>query len=112
VLANAEGSHVRPIFAVARGDLSAVFKFEKSWAVARVDSIVAPRARELDEVSGEVGDILTRRRQEEKLQQMLAEWRQQFPVKIHARRLDKASSWAQLTALPPAENPPGKPAVK
>jgi foldase protein PrsA len=112
VLANAEGSHVRPIFAVARGDLSAVIKFEKSWAVARVDSIVAPRARELDEVSGEVGDILTRRRQEEKLQQMLAEWRQQFPVKIHARRLDKASSWAQLTALPPAENPPGKPAVK
>ncbi len=112
VLANAEGSLVKPIFAVSRGDLSAVFKFDQSWSFARVDSIVAPRARELDEVTGEVGEILRRRHQEEKLQQMLAEWRQQFPVKIHARRLDKARSWAELTALPPAENPPGKPAAK
>ncbi len=112
VLANAEGSHVKPIFAVARGDLSAVFKFGRAWAVARVDSIVAPRARELDEVANEVGDFLNRRHQEEKLQQMLAEWRQQFPVKVHARRLDKARSWVQLTSLPPVENPTGKPVAK
>jgi parvulin-like peptidyl-prolyl isomerase len=112
VLANAVGSHVKPIFAVARGDLSAVFKFDRSWAVARVDSIGAPRARELDEVAGEVGEILKQRHQEEKMLQMLAEWRQQFPVKIHARRLDKARSWEQLTALPPVENQTGKPAVK
>lgn len=112
VLANAVGSHVKPIFSVARGDLSAVFKFDQSWAFARVDSIVAPRAREFEEVAGEVGEILNRRHQEEKLLQLLAEWRQQFPVKIHARRLDKARSWEQLTTLPPPENPTDKPAVK
>jgi hypothetical protein len=112
VLANAVGSHVKPIFSVARGELSAVFKFDRSWAFARVDSIVAPRARELDEVAVEVADILKRRHQEEKLLQMLAQWRQQFPVKIHARRLEKVRSWEQLTALPPAENPTGNPAAK
>jgi hypothetical protein len=112
VLANAVGSHVQPIFAVARGELSSVFKLDQSWAFARVDSIGAPRTRELDEVASEVSDILLQRHQEERLRKLLTEWRQQFPVKIHAGRLAKARSWLELTTPPPAGDPQGKPVAK
>jgi len=110
--ANAESPMIKPIFAVARGELSPVFKVDQSWVFARIDSVKAPRARELAEVAGEVGQVLSLRKQEEKLQQMLVEWRQQFPVKIHAGRLDKVRSWTQLTAPPPVENPLGTSVAK
>ncbi|MHB8079694.1 MAG: peptidylprolyl isomerase [Candidatus Krumholzibacteriia bacterium] len=110
--ANAESPLVKPIFAVTPGQLSPVFKFDQSWAVVRVDSVAAARPRELSEAASEVGQVLRVRHQEEKLQQLLAEWRKQFPVKIYDRRLDKARSWAELAALPPAANPLGKPMVR
>lgn len=110
--ANADSPLVKPIFAGAPGELLPVFKLDQAWVVARVDSVAAPRARELSEVAGEVGQVLRLRHQEEKLQGLLAEWRQQFPVKIYDRRLDKARSWAQLAALPPAESPLNKAPVK
>ncbi len=110
--ANMEGPMARPIFSTPRGELTPIFKYDQGWAFARIDSIAPPRARELAEVASQVGEVLRLRRQEEKLQSLLAEWRQQFPVKIHARRLDKARSWAELAALPPAENPLGKPVVR
>lgn len=112
VLANAEGSHVKPIFAVAPGELSTIFKLEQGWAFARVDSIGAPRARNLDEVASQVAELLRRRHQEERLQQLLTEWRKEFPVKIHAGRLAKARSWVELTTPPPAGNPQGTPVAK
>ncbi len=95
-----------------KGDVSQPFQIQNLWAIVRLDSVAAPRPRELNEVINEVGDRIKAQRAEEALQKLLAEWRTQFPVKVYPRRLMKCRSYPELAALPPENDPLRKPQVR
>jgi len=113
-VANNAASPLRdPVFALtAVGQLAGPVQLPQGWLVARLDSIAEPRQPELSEVATEIGQRIRMRRSEQKLQDLLAEWRTQFPVEIRERALAKARPLEELAALPQPDNPLRRPQVR
>lgn len=87
------------LFALAKpGDLSAPFSSHDRWCVVMLDNVTPGRQRPVDEVINEVGARVKRKRQDEALQALLAQWRNEYPVKINERVLDSLPSWEELQA--------------
>ncbi|MBK6898920.1 MAG: hypothetical protein IPH09_06510 [bacterium] len=63
-----------------------------------LDNVTPGRQRPVDEVINEVGARVKRKRQDEALQTLLAQWRNEYPVKINDRVLDSLPSWDELQA--------------
>lgn len=100
-----------PVFALAKaGDLTAPMRIDRNWIVARLDSIAPPRAVTLAEAANEVGQRILAQRREAKLQSLLAEWKQQYPVRIREKALARVRSHDELMTL--AAAPQGAPAAR
>ncbi|MDO9694063.1 MAG: peptidylprolyl isomerase [Candidatus Latescibacteria bacterium] len=87
------------LFALARpGEVSAPFQAHDLWCVVMLDNVTPGRSRPVEEVINEVGARVKRKRQDEALQTLLAQWRNEYPVKINDRVLDSLPSWEELQA--------------
>ncbi|MBK9302333.1 MAG: peptidyl-prolyl cis-trans isomerase [bacterium] len=93
----AESADRDQLFALAKpGDVSAPFPSHDRWCVVMLDNVTPGRQRPVDEVINEVGARVKRKRQDEALQALLAQWRNEYPVKINERVLDSLPSWEEL----------------
>ena len=72
-------------------------RIPQGWAVVRVDSVAAGRPKQLAEVTTEIGQRVRAERNERKLQELLAEWRQKWPVKVREKALLKTRSYEELS---------------
>ncbi len=98
------------LFSLAEtGQASAPFQSGANWAVVRLSRVEPERQAEKHEVMNELGQRIRQRREEAKLQQLLEEWRGQFPVKIHEKNLDKVRAYEELAT--PAAAPAAAPAA-
>ncbi len=76
--------------------LSEPFPVQDRWAVVRLKTIEPARQREMIEVKDDLADRIRSRRKEAKLNQLLSEWREQYPVVVHEDKLGKLKSWQEL----------------
>lgn len=91
------------LFALTRpGEVSAPFPSHDLWCLVMLDNVTPGRQKQLEEVINDVGARVKRKRQDEALQTLLAQWRNEYPIKINDRVLDSLPSWEQLQASKPA----------
>jgi parvulin-like peptidyl-prolyl isomerase len=82
----------------AVGDISEPFQVQDKWAVVRLGTIQEPTQTPLADVKQDVMQRIRSKRQDEALEQLLKEWRQEFHVEVMDRNLAKVRSWEELTA--------------
>ncbi len=87
------------------GEVSQPLAIPQGWVVVRLDSIGPQRPVAKHEASAAIGQYIKNERREQKLKDLLAEWRASYPVKVRENVLAKARSHAELIALPQPENP-------
>ncbi len=85
------------LFALTRpGEISGPFQSHDRWCLIMLDNVVPGRQKPIEEVINDVGARVKRKRQDEALQALLAQWRNEYPIKINDRVLDSLPSWEQL----------------
>lgn len=82
----------------AIGDISDPVALDSGFAVVRLDEITPERMMELSEVREGVAERIRRQRKDAALNELLDEWRQEFPVVVNEKNLAKVRSWEELTA--------------
>jgi parvulin-like peptidyl-prolyl isomerase len=88
------------VFAVESvGDVTPPFQAQQGWGVMRLDNIVPPAQREMNDAAQEVSNRIKRNRQDQALQAKLAEWSEEFTVIINEDALAAMPSWDELTSV-------------
>jgi len=78
------------------GDVTPPFRTQQGWAVMRLDKIVPPAQREMNEASREVSNRIKRIRKDQALKDKLAQWSDEFTVVINEDALAAMPSWDDL----------------
>lgn len=77
-------------FSLPQGQVSDPFEVPRGWAVVKVDQIEAPQAVPYAAAAASAKEQMVEARSEKLLQDKLAKWRKDYPVKIYERNLRKA----------------------
>ncbi|MBU1674436.1 peptidyl-prolyl cis-trans isomerase [bacterium] len=88
------------LFAVgAVGDVTGPFRNRAGWHIIRLDNIIPPAQRELEDIREEVAQRIRLIRKDESLNRNLASWRDEFGVEIFEDALAAMPAWNELQTL-------------
>lgn len=72
------------------GDVTEPFETEKGWIIAKLVEVDDPGYMSISEASHDIDHRLKQRRNEERLQELLAKWRKEIPIEVFDDNLMKA----------------------
>lgn len=98
IFAISQSPVVEPMFAMNIGDISQPFPVgQDRHAVLQLDNIVPAHDYAMADVSEAIGSRIRQGRQEIAFKELLAQWSDEYGVKIYDENLGALQSWAEMT---------------